>query len=531
MYILYGGTVNKYYENGLSLSQKILKGVDVLADNVGSTLGPKGRNVILYHKKQDTPIVTKDGVTVAKFIELDDPFENVGAQIVKQAAEQSATLAGDGTTTATVLSRAIIKESQKFIATGVSPIELKRGMDKMCDSLTERLKENAQPIRSKEDIQHIATISANNDGSIGNLIAEAVDCVGKDGAVIIEEARSMQTSLDLIEGFRFDSGYCANAFVNNERAGTVDYDNPLLLVADEKVEYVEQILPALELAARETRPMVIIANEVIEQALAALIMNSQRGSMKVAAIKAPRYGEERKKILRDLCLSTGATFITREDGLQLKDVRLHHFGQCKKINVSKQLTTIVGGKGDQHAVEKQIDKLKVEITQTDNLKECERIQERITRLASGIAVIRVGAATEVEMIEKKHRIEDALEAVRSAQEQGIVSGGGTALPHALKGLEIDFENNEQHLGGTIVREAITAPLRQMCLNAGESPDLIIDQVLSSESGYAYDFMKRDMVNAFETGLIDPVKVTTCALKNAVSVASTLITTNFAIVKD
>ncbi len=523
--------MNKYYENGLTLSQKILKGVDTLADNVGSTLGPKGRNVILYHKQQDTPIVTKDGVTVAKFIELDDPFENVGAQIVKQAAEQSAALAGDGTTTATVLSRSIISESQKYIATGVSPIELKRGMDKICQALVDKLVLEAQPIRSKEDIQHIATISANNDTSIGKLIGEAVDCVGKDGAVIIEEARSMQTSLDLIEGFRFDSGYSANAFVNNERAGTVDHDNPLLLVADEKIEYVEQILPALELAARETRPLVIIANEVIEQALAALIMNAQRGSMKVAAIKAPRYGEERRKILRDLCMSTGATFITREDGIQLKDIRLQHFGQCKKINVSKQLTTIVGGKGSQEMVDKQIDKLKVEIEQTDNIKECERIQERITRLASGIAVIRVGAPTEVEMIEKKHRIEDALEAVRSAQQQGIVSGGGTALLHALSDLEVDYDNETQTLAHTIVSDACMAPLKQMCLNAGESPDLIVAQVADSESGYAYDFMKREMVNAFDTGLIDPVKVTTCALKNAVSVASTLITTNFAIVKE
>ncbi len=523
--------MNKYYENGLTLSQKILKGVDTLADNVGSTLGPKGRNVILYHKQQDTPVVTKDGVTVAKFIELDDPFENVGAQIVKQAAEQSATLAGDGTTTSTVLSRSIIRESQKYIATGVSPIELKRGMDKICGALTDKLISEAQPIRSKEDIQHIATISANNDKSIGKLIGEAVDCVGKDGAVIIEEARSMQTSLDLIEGFRFDSGYCANAFVNNERTGTVDHDNPLLLVADEKIEYVEQILPALELAARETRPLVIIANEVIEQALAALIMNAQRGSMKVAAIKAPRYGEERRKILRDLCMSTGATFITREDGIQLKDVRLQHFGQCKKINVSKQLTTIVGGKGDQESVDKQIDKLKVEIGQTDNIKECERIQERITRLASGIAVIRVGAPTEVEMIEKKHRIEDALEAVRSAQEQGIVSGGGTALLHALKGLQVEYDNETQSLGGIVVQDACEAPLRQMCLNAGESPDLIMKKVRDSETNYAYDFMKREIVDSLETGLIDPVKVTTCALKNAVSVASTLITTNFAIVKE
>jgi chaperonin GroEL len=522
--------VNKHYENGLSLSQKLLRGVDVLADNVGSTLGPKGRNVILFHKDQGVPVVTKDGVTVAKFVELDDPIENVGAQIVKQAAEQTASVAGDGTTTATVLSRAIIKESQKYLASGASPIELKRGMDKACEAITNNLKEMARPIRSKEDILHVATISANNDKSIGTLIAEAVDCVGKDGAIIIEEARSIDTSLDLIEGFRFDSGYCANAFINDERTGTVNYDNPLVLVSDEKVETVEQIYPSLEIAARETRPLVIIANDIVEQALAALVMNTKRGTMKVCAVKAPKYGEERRRILKDLCLSTGATFVTKADGMKLKDIRLTQFGQCKKINIAKGLTTVIGGQGDHNEVDKQIEALKAEIKQTDNLKECERIQERITRLASGIAVIRVGAATEVEMIEKKHRIEDALEAVRSAQEEGIVSGGGSALLHASVGLTVVTDGAEQSLGAKVVLNAVQAPLRQMCFNAGESGDLITDLVVNSQANQAYDFMKGDIVDALETGLIDPVKVTTTALTNAVSVASTLITTNYAIVK-
>jgi len=522
--------VNKHYENGLALSQKLLKGVDVLADNVGSTLGPKGRNVILFHKEQNVPVITKDGVTVAKFIELDDPIENVGAQIVKQAAEQTASRAGDGTTTSTILARAVIKEAQKYIIAGASPTELKRGMDKAVEVITNNLEEMALPVRTKEDIRHVATISANGDKSIGTLIAEAVDSVGKDGAVIIEEANSLQTSLDLIEGFRFDSGYCASAFINNDRTGTVDYDNPLILVADDKIEYVEQIYPALELTARESRPLVVIANEIEGQALAALIMNTKRGSLKVAAVKAPRYGEERRKILRDLCLSTGATFITREDGVQLKEIRLPHFGQAKKINIHKGLTTIVGGYGDHKKVDEQIETLKVEIQQTDNLKECERIQERITRLASGIGVIRVGAPTEVEMIEKKHRIEDALEAVRSAQEQGIVSGGGSALLHASVGIEVPTNNQEQELGVRVVLEAMKAPLTQMCVNAGESPDIIVSTVCDSQTNQAYDFMERDVVDAIETGLIDPVKVTTSALANAVSVASTLITTNYAIVK-
>lgn len=522
--------MNKHYENGLSLSQKLLKGVDTLADNVGSTLGPKGRNVILYHREEDIPVITKDGVTVAKFIELDDPIENVGAQIVKQAAEQTASTAGDGTTTSTVLARAIIKEAQKYIIAGSSPIELKRGMDQAVEVITNNLKDLSRPVRTKEDIQHVATISANGDRAIGTLIAEAVDAVGKDGAVIIEEANSLQTSLDLIEGFRFDSGYCATAFINNERAGSVDYDNPLILVADDKVEYVEQILPALEMAARETRPLVLIANEVEGQALAALIMNTKRGSIKVCAVKAPRYGEERRKMLRDLCLSTGATFVTREDGVQLKDIRLPHFGQAKKISIVKGMTTIVGGQGSHQKVDEQIETLKVEIQQTENLKECERIQERITRLASGIGVIKVGAPTEIEMIEKKHRIEDALEAVRSAQEEGIVSGGGCALLHATKGIEVPVGNHEQELGVRVVVDAMKAPLVQMCINAGESPDIIVSTVSDSQNNQAYDFMKRDIVDAIETGLIDPVKVTISALTNAVSVASTLITTNYAIVK-
>ena len=523
--------MNKHYENGLELSQKMLKGINALADNVGSTLGPKGRNVALFHKEQNVPVVTKDGVTVAQFIEFDDPFENLGAQIVKQAAEQSASNAGDGTTTATVLSRAIIEKSQKYLASGASPIEIKRGMDKACQTIIDKLRDTATPIRSEQDIRHVATISANNDVSIGTLISTAVDAVGKDGGVLVEEARSLKTSLDLIEGFRFDSGYVASAFITNERTGTVEYEDPMILVTDQKIENVDQILPTLELCARESRPLLLIANEIEGQALAALIMNAVRGTMKVCAVKSPRYGEERRNIMKDLCLSIGATMITREDSLRLKDVKLTHFGRAKSISLSKTWTTIVGGKGNRDNVEKQIQSLKNEIQQTDSLKECERIQERITRLASGIAVIRVGAATEVEMIEKKHRIDDALEAVRSAQEMGIVSGGGSALIHVIKDLNIETDNDDQDLGAKIVLEACEAPLRQMCFNAGESPDLIVDMVKSSEPGEAYDFMSRKIIDTNENGLLDPVKVTTCALENAVSVASTLITTNYAVVKN
>ncbi len=519
----------KYYENGQGLNSKILKGIDVLADNVASTLGPRGRNVILYHKEENIPVITKDGVTVAKFVELEDPFENVGVQILKQAAEQTNTKAGDGTTTSTVLARAILKRAQKYLLAGASPIELKRGIDLAVDAIVDNLKEMAVPIQSEEDIAHIATISANNDKSIGTLIATAVDRAGKDGSVLVEEAKSLETSLDLIEGFRFDSGYAATAFITNERSGNVEYEDPMILVTDEKLERVEQILPTLELAARENRPLVIVAGDVADQALAALIMNAVRGTMKVAAIKAPRYGEERRKILRDLCLSTNATMITREDSLQLKDVKLAHFGGCKKLSADKGWTTIVGGKGDYEKIDKRIEALKTEIAQTESLRDCEKIQERITRLASGIAVIRVGAATEVEMIEKKHRIDDALEAVRSAQEEGIVCGGGVALVRATENINFDVQSQDQKTGAVIVLEAVSEPVRQMALNAGLSPDVIVNMLRSNTGTQGFDFVSNQMVDMIESGIIDPVKVTRCALQNAASVSSTLITTNHAIV--
>ena len=520
--------MTKHYSDGQELSAKILSGINKLTDNVATTLGPRGRNVILFHKEQGVPVVTKDGVTVAKFVEFDDPIENVGAQIVKQAAEQSATKAGDGTTTATVLTRAILRESQKYLTAGVSPIEIKRGMDKATNLIVERLKEMATPIRSEEDIRHIATISANNDISIGTLIATAVDKAGKDGSVLVEEARSINTSLDLIEGFRFDSGYLSSTFINNERSGTVEYNSPLILVTDEKIETIEQILPTLELASRDNSPLVIVA-DMEGQALAAVIANAVRGTMKVVAIKPPRYGEERRNILKDICSSTGATLITRENGLNLRTVNMTLFGKSKSVSIGKGWTTIVGGKGDEEEIENKIEALKTEIQQTDDIKACERIQERITRLASGVAVIRVGAATEVEMLEKKHRIDDALEAVRSAQEEGIVVGGGVALLRATQGLPIETYTESQALGAKIVCEAVEEPLRQMAKNAGKSPDIVVDRVRYTESTNGYNFLTDELVNMLEAGIIDPVKVTRCALQNAVSVASTLITTSHAIV--
>ena len=522
--------MQKHYKQGSPLNQEIVKGVNILADNVAATLGPRGRTVALFHKEQGVPVLTKDGVTIADFIDLEDPFQNLGAQVIKQAAKQTVETAGDGTTTSTVLARAILTEGQRYLTSGVSPVELQRGINKAVDALVTELDDLSKPIETVDDIKHIATISANNDSTIGTLISTAVDKAGKDGSVIVEEARSMQTTLDLIEGFRMDSGYLSSQFINNERNGTVDYDNPIILITDEKLETVEQIMPTLTIASRDARPLLIVAPDVEGQALAALIANAVRGTMKVAAIRAPKYGEERRNILKDLCASVGATFISREQGQSLREVSLNDFGQAKSINITKRWTTVVGGKGDWEAIDTRIAAVKNEIEQTENLQECERLQERITRLASGVAVVRVGAATEVEMIEKKHRIDDALEAVRSAQEEGIIAGGGVTLLRLSRNLSVTTDNEEQALGAKIVLRACEAPLRTMARNAGESEDLIIEKIINSEDDMCYDFLNRKIINAFQTGVIDPKKVTRCALQNAASAAGTLLTTSHAIVK-
>jgi chaperonin GroEL len=522
--------VTKHYNSRASLRQKILSGVNVLADNVASTLGPRGRNVILQNAG-GAPVITKDGVTVAEFVTLDDPFENAAAQVIKQAAAQTNSMAGDGTTTATVLAREVLIESQRYITSGVSPVELKRGMDSAVASIVACLEEMSQEISSVEEVANIATISANNDKVIGDLIATAVDKAGKNGAITIEEARSLETSLDLVEGFRFDAGYAATAFINDERRGVVKYtEEPLILVSDYKIDSVEQILPILEVVARESRPFIIISEEIEGQALAALIMNAMRGTMKIAAVKAPRYGEERRNVLKDLAISVGATLISRESGVKLNEAKLEHLGLAKSIEITKNDTTIMGGKGTLNEIEERITALKAELENTESMHECERIQERITRLASGIAIIRVGASTEVEMIEKKHRIEDALEAVRSAREEGIVPGGGVALIRAAEQTKFEVDNEDQAIGVEIVRKAVYGPLRQMAKNAGESPDIIQTVVDNLEKNQGFDFRSRTTCDLFENGIIDPAKVTRCALQNAVSAAGTLITTNYAIIK-
>ena len=523
----------KHFSNSSDVRSKLERGIKIVSDNVASTLGPKGRTVVL-HQKDRMPFATKDGVTVAKFIDLEDPFENTGAQIVKQAAEKTNQEAGDGTTTTTVLTYAMYREAQKYLAAGAPPIELKKGMELAVEKLVVQIDDAASAVKSLDDIENIATISANGDEKIGKLVAKAIDLAGKNGTVTIEDARSIETSLDLIEGFRFDSGYLATAFINDEQRGLVKYDNPIIMVTDETIDSVEDMLPALEIASREGRPFVIVAENIEGQALAALIMNAMRGTMRVVGIRAPKYGEERRNILKDMALSVGATLVSREQGVSLREVKLTDFGEAKKIETSKNFTTLVGGTADHELIEKEIDKLKAIMQDTDDMQECEKIQERITRLASGVSVIRVGGATEIEMIEKRHRIEDSLEAVKSAQLEGILPGGASFLAQQskkiLKLVESDIENDWQSLGVKIVEQSIKEPLRQMAKNAGESVDIILSQVENEKENFGYDFKKGEIVNVLESGIIDPARVTRCALQNSVSVASTLISSNYAIVE-
>jgi len=521
--------MSRAYNDNQELQQKIIAGANKLADNVASTLGPRGRNVLLQEKDR-VPFITKDGATVAAFVACDDPFENAAVQIIKQAAVETNNTAGDGTTTATILARAILKESQKFIASGISPIELQRGLGIAAKEILNNLSDMAVPVKSLEDIEHIATISANNDETIGKLIAIAVDRVGQDGSIAIEESRSLETSIDISEGFRFDSGYCASAFMTDERRSVMHHEEPLLLVTDHKISTVEQILPILEMSAREGRPLVIVAENIEGQALAAMIMNAMRGTLKVAAIKAPYYGAERYQLLEDLATSTGATFITRDSAIKLNKVELKHLGSAHSIESSKYQTTIVGGNCDTESLNCKIEQLKVNIEKTDSLESADMLQRRIARLSSGVAVIRVGGTTEVEMTERKHRIEDALEAVKSAQEEGIVPGGGVALLRAAKKIVMVTNSSDQAVGGAIIKQICSEPIRQMAINAGTSADLIIGQIESADDNYGWDFRNDELVDLIDAGIIDPVKVTRTALINAVSCAGTLVTTNFGIIQ-
>lgn len=530
------GTMKTYADNA-ELQSKILNGVNKLADNVASTMGPRGRTVILQQAGR-SPIITKDGVSVARFIDLEDPVENAAAQIIKQAAEETNSSAGDGTTTATVLARAIIENAVKHVAAGISPIEIKRGIDIAVEHLVYALEEKAQPITSLDDIINIATISANGDDSIGRLVGEAVDAIGKDGSITIKEGGAMETTLEVVEGFRFDSGLVSSKFITNERTNVMKYDKPFFLITDESIDKVEQILPSLELAARAKKPLIVVANEIMDEALAALIMNAIRGSMKVAAIKPPAYGQERKDILSDLALTVGATFFEQDviDERTIVDVKLADLGQAESIESTKHKTVIVNGVGEASRIQERMDQIDAEIKELEDIHECERLQARIARLASSVAIIHVGGNTEVEMIEKKHRIEDALEAVRSAQTEGVIEGAGVALLRARVCLEhiSDVEHDDQYAGIQIMEKVCEAPIRQILENAGEKADIIIDALDDeNEDGLetlVYDLVDQQYVNPYEAGIVDPCKVTRCALENAASAVGALITTNYAVVE-
>lgn len=517
----------KVYDNGRSLHDRILSGVNKLADNVGSTLGPKGRNVILQ-KKGGQPIITKDGVTVAKFVDFEDPVENIGAQIIKQVSEETNNAAGDGTTTSTVLARAMLNEAQKYLAAGVSPVEIKRGMDKATDAIISEVKSASRPVKNTEDIERIATISANNDTTIGKLIASAVDAAGHDGSIKIVDGKSAETTLDCVEGFRFDAGYYAKAFVNDERKNLIKHDNPMFFITDQPVNAIQEFKPVLELAYRTGRPFVVVAEECEGEPLATMIMNHVRQTIKCCAVKAPRYGTERRNILADLALSVGATFYSRESGKKFEDVKLSDFGEAKSIEVGKNYTVIVDGKSDYEEIEKKIESLKSEIKQTDEMSECQKLQERITRLASGVAIISVGGSTEVEAVERRHRIEDAIEAVKSAQEMGIVVGGGVTLLNCEE-VEVEVDNEDQEIGVKIVKLALSSPIKQMAENAGESPDLVVESVRGAE-GWGYDFAQGELADLEEAGIFDPAKVTIKALINANSAVSTMVTSGHCIVE-
>ncbi len=524
----------KQYSDGKSLHKLLLDGVNKLADNVASTYGPRGRNVIL-RKKNGKPIITKDGVTVARFVNLEDPFQDAAVEIVKQASEKTNSDAGDGTTTSTILARSLFSKSMELIEKGMNPVEVKRGLDKVCELVCEKVTEKSRPISSAEDVIFVAKISSNNDQVIGDLVATAVDKVGRGGSVTIEDGRSTETTLDLVEGFRFQSGFLSNYFVTDERRNVCRYENALLFLCDAQVDQVQAVLPVLEIAAREQKPVVLVCDNVEGQALSAMVMNSVRGSMKVAAVKSPLYGEERRNLMQDLAVATGAKYFKTMLGEQISDVTINDLGTCQSIEVSKYSTIVVGGGGDYEDMNSKIEDLQQQVKDAETLVEAEHIQSRITRLSSGVAIIRVGAPTEIEMIEKKHRIEDALEAVRSAQQEGIVPGGGLTLYRISQTLRSDVSalnlEGDQRYAVEVFEEVLQSPIKSMAENAGLSFTEVEARISSEEEDEGFDFLGDEIVNMYESGIIDPAKVTKNALRNAVSAAGTLITTNFAIIEE
>ncbi|NNC83825.1 MAG: chaperonin GroEL [Flavobacteriales bacterium] len=510
---------------------KLKKGVDALANAVKVTLGPKGRNVIL-DKKFGAPSVTKDGVSVAKEIELSDAIENMGAQMVKEVASRTADNAGDGTTTATVLAQAIVTSGLKNVAAGANPMDLKRGIDKAVGAVVAHLKANSQEVGDdNEKIKQVATISANNDTTIGTLIAEAMEKVKKEGVITVEEAKGTETTVEVVEGMQFDRGYLSPYFVTNSEKMVADLENPYILIFDKKISSMKDLLPILEKSAQSGKPLLIIAEDVEGEALATLVVNRLRGSLKIAAVKAPGFGDRRKAMLEDIAILTGGTVISEEQGRKLEDATLEDLGRCEKITIDKDTTTIVNGNGDKNMIEGRVKQIKAQIESTTSDYDREKLQERLAKLAGGVAVLYVGAATEVEMKEKKDRVDDALHATRAAVEEGIVPGGGVAYIRAIEALEdLDVENEDQSTGVQIVRRAIEEPLRQIVANAGGEGSVIVQKVREGKDDFGYNARTDVYENLLSAGVIDPTKVTRIALENAGSIAGMLLTTE-AVVSD
>ncbi len=506
------------------------RGVDQLADAVKVTLGPKGRNVVI-DKKFGAPLITKDGVTVAKEVELEDPIENLGASMVREVASKTNDIAGDGTTTATVLAQAIVAEGLKNVTAGANPMDLKRGIDMAVTAIHEGLRELSRPVPGKKEIAQVGTISANNDSTIGNLIADAMDKVGKDGVITVEEAKGTETSVDVVEGMQFDRGYLSPYFVTDADTMECVLENPYILIHDKKVGAIKDLLPVLEKTAQAGRALLIIAEDIEGEALATLVVNRLRGTLKIAAVKAPGFGDRRKAMLEDIAILTGGMVVSEEKGYKLESTTLQHLGTAKRIAIDKDNTTIVEGAGSSDDIKKRINEIKAQIDKTTSDYDREKLQERLAKLSGGVAVLKIGAATEVEMKEKKARVEDALHATRAAVEEGIVPGGGVAYLRTLHKLEgLATENLDQVTGINIIRRAVEAPVRQILDNAGLEGSVIVAKIKESTGTFGYNAYSEKFEDLLEAGVIDPTKVSRVALENAASVASLLITTEATIVE-
>ena len=506
------------------------RGVDALANAVKVTLGPKGRNVVIG-KAFGGPQITKDGVTVAKEIELEDPHENMGAQMVKEVASKTNDLAGDGTTTATVLAQAIVKEGLKNVAAGANPLDLKHGIDKAVEIIIADLKKQSQVVGSNLDkIKQVASISANNDESVGELIAEAFDKVGKEGVITVEEAKGTETHVDIVEGMQFDRGYLSPYFVTNSEKMTADLDSPYILLYDKKISTMKDLLPVLEPVAQAGKPLLIIAEDIDGEALATLVVNKLRGSLKIAAVKAPGFGDRRKAMLEDIAILTGGTVISEERGFTLENATMEMLGHAERVSIDKDNTTVVNGSGDPDAIKARVSQIKSQIETTTSDYDKEKLQERLAKLAGGVAVLYVGAASEVEMKEKKDRVDDALHATRAAVEEGIIAGGGVAFVRAKKSLDkVKTANQDEKTGVSIVARAIEEPLRQIAENAGNEGSVIVSKVLEGKDDFGFNAKTEEFVHMHKAGIIDPTKVTRIALENAASVAGMILTTECALV--